>query len=429
MAAVENPKFEELCRLCATKTTMVLAINIFENEGTIRQISKKICTCLPIQVHETDELPKMICENCLYKLELFCDFRERSARTERLLVELYKELNTTRAENDQEQTCLVPIDHNELIMVQHHQLLNDDNLQSVSEIDLTHLGQREGMIVEHEIILTHHNVDMNSHSLDSIDLNNHDLTNQDLSNHSFKTQESIMVDSSAHSIQDPQFTEDNLNLMQQHQLLSDQFRLQHLHINMGDDNSGNDVQLTNNEKLLIYQMLFQIKHDLHQQNQKYNLPDKSEYEDPKLEDNNSHSVDSHLNNIQLHNSYSKEINPEMEQLKHEDSNSAHSLLVDEQLNNVSVSNSISDKQVYTLNIENSESLVYLNSNKDWFYCNICGKSYEQKSEFEVHYETHFYKCTICLAVFTNVDVLNSHRKEAHGACVDDPKVILIETSL
>lgn len=50
MAAVDNPKYEELCRLCATKTTMVLAINIFENEGTIRQISKKICTCLPVQV-------------------------------------------------------------------------------------------------------------------------------------------------------------------------------------------------------------------------------------------------------------------------------------------------------------------------------------------------------------------------------------------
>ncbi|KAJ8929273.1 hypothetical protein NQ314_018066 [Rhamnusium bicolor] len=225
MAAVENPKFEELCRLCAIKTTMDLAINIFENESTIRQISKKICTCLPIKVHETDDLPKMICKNCLYKLELFCDFRERSAQTERLLVDLYNELNKTRAENDQEQTCLVPIDHNELIMMQHNQLLNDDNLQNVSKIDLTHLDQREGMNVEHEIILTHHNVDMNSHSLDSID-----LTNQDLSKHSFKTEES-----SVHSNQDPQFREDNLNLMQQHQLMSDQFRLQHLHINMGDE--------------------------------------------------------------------------------------------------------------------------------------------------------------------------------------------------
>ncbi|KAJ8929271.1 hypothetical protein NQ314_018064 [Rhamnusium bicolor] len=173
-------------------------------------------------------------------------------------------------------------------------------------------------------------------------------------------------------------------------------------------------------------MIFQIKHDLHHQNQKCNLPDESEYEDPKLEENNSHPVDSHLNSIQLHNSYSKEINTEMEQLKHEDSNSAHSLLVDEQLNN-SVSNSISDKQVYTMNMENSESLVYLSSNKDCLYCNICGKSYEQKSKFEMHCETHF--CTVCLAVFTNVDVLNSHRKEAHAACVEDPKVILIENRL
>lgn len=51
LAGVETPKYEELCRLCATKTTMVLAIHIFENEGAIRQINNKIHSCLPIKVN------------------------------------------------------------------------------------------------------------------------------------------------------------------------------------------------------------------------------------------------------------------------------------------------------------------------------------------------------------------------------------------
>lgn len=50
MSTLENSKYEELCRLCATKTEMFLAINIFEDEGTIRQINKKIDSCLPVQV-------------------------------------------------------------------------------------------------------------------------------------------------------------------------------------------------------------------------------------------------------------------------------------------------------------------------------------------------------------------------------------------
>lgn len=184
----------------------------------------------------------MICENCLYKLELFCDFRERSARTERLLVELYKEIKSSRPHSEQ-QSCMVPIGHNDLIMVQQHQLLNEQNLQSVPEIDLSHLGHRESMIVEHEIILTHH-VDMNSHSLDSIDLNHHDLTNQDISNQSLQTQESVLVDNTTHNIQDTGFT-DSLNLIQQHQLLSDQFRLQQdIPVNMAsEENTTNNIQL------------------------------------------------------------------------------------------------------------------------------------------------------------------------------------------
>lgn len=50
LTTTETPKYDDLCRLCATKTTMVLSIHIFENEGTVRQIDNKIQNCLPIKV-------------------------------------------------------------------------------------------------------------------------------------------------------------------------------------------------------------------------------------------------------------------------------------------------------------------------------------------------------------------------------------------
>lgn len=50
MAATDTARYGDLCRLCASKTNIVLAVNIYGNEGAIRQIHKKIETCLPVQV-------------------------------------------------------------------------------------------------------------------------------------------------------------------------------------------------------------------------------------------------------------------------------------------------------------------------------------------------------------------------------------------
>lgn len=147
----------------------------------------------------------MICETCLYKLELFSDFRERSVRTEKLLIELYKQLSDC-IQNGQ-QPCLVPINGNEIIMVPQH-LLNN---QSVSDIELSSLSQSA-----QEIILA---PDIHSQSLESIVTSS--LSNPDFSNQTFSTQESVVVDSNSGSKFD-----ENLTLIQQHQLLTDQFRLQ-----------------------------------------------------------------------------------------------------------------------------------------------------------------------------------------------------------
>lgn len=103
----------------------------------------------------------MMCEQCVYKLELFYDFRERSVRTEALLIDLLKEeIDSARIQNEHQLVKISQsidmvgnIDHTDLIMVPHHQLLAQHGIQTVNELDLPHLEHRNSMIVEHEIIL------------------------------------------------------------------------------------------------------------------------------------------------------------------------------------------------------------------------------------------------------------------------------------
>lgn len=138
-----------------------------------------------LQVYETDVLPKMICENCLYKLELFTDFRERSARTETLLVNLLKEISGTKLSSSIGIIKVSPsnaalIDQNSMVMIQHHPLLGDHSIQNVADLDLSQLEQhhRDSILAQSEMILNHGNVDLGPHSLATLDLNHHDLTSQ-----------------------------------------------------------------------------------------------------------------------------------------------------------------------------------------------------------------------------------------------------------
>ena len=43
-----------------------------------------------LQVNSTDKLPKMVCEECVYKLDALFEFRERSMKTEYELNNLLK---------------------------------------------------------------------------------------------------------------------------------------------------------------------------------------------------------------------------------------------------------------------------------------------------------------------------------------------------
>ncbi|CAG9854479.1 unnamed protein product [Phyllotreta striolata] len=369
MSILQNSKYEELCRLCASKIEMFLAINIFEDEGTIRQ---KIDTCLPVQVHETDELPKMICETCLYKLELFSDFRERSVRTEKLLVELYKQLSTCIQTGQQ---CLVPLNGNEVIMVPQH-LLNNQN---VSDIELSSLSQNEGQ----EIIL---GPDIQSQSLESIVTNS--LGNPDFSNQTFNAQEQTSSSSKF---------EENLNLIHQHQLLADQFRLQQ------------DLQLEN----ATLPLLNDFKDISNQSNHRFDLQVKlAEHNMCRLEFEDGNKLLS-LNEV-AHK-------PDLETYRHDDSssnsNSMNSLPLEKRLDDIAPDASMDNKQMFDLNSTSNDSLLVLNATEDCFFCNVCSRNFEHKAAFDVHCLEHFHKCDGCKSLFISLDVLNAHRR----TCLADQK--------
>ncbi|XP_076239749.1 uncharacterized protein LOC143182575 [Calliopsis andreniformis] len=90
MAVVEE--FNYLCRLCATKTGILMGLPIFEAGDQMRNIDKKIAACLPVQVSLTDQLPKVVCEECAYKLDQLFDFREKCLHTEGMFMEMLKEI-------------------------------------------------------------------------------------------------------------------------------------------------------------------------------------------------------------------------------------------------------------------------------------------------------------------------------------------------
>lgn len=424
MAAVPadlvNSRFDELCRLCAAKTTNMLGINIFENEGALRQVNKKIQSCLPIHVFETDNLPKMVCESCLYKLELFWDFRDRSVKTQRLLFDLLKEL-TAVANRQNQQPISVVMDQNDLIMVQHHPLLNP--AISSGELDLSHLGHhpnnRDGdLIVEHEIILSHH------HALDAIDLNNHDLS-QDLSNHhSIHSQDSLMTvqtTAGTHSIVDgnSRFTvnEDNLNLMHQENFLSE-FRLhQELDQVQITGNSAIDLHLANNMKVPTTTYSHPSSHYQHNEDKQLQLdkPPTTTHEHTYTNSKYYLLEDQHLN-AEPHFSDEKysnlPMNPAEEPIVknesyEENSNaSTNSLLIADVKSSSHSRDSIPDTNA----VDNNKTAPLTES----FTCNLCKMDFDNKSSFEKHYKSHFFKCSICHALFTNYEALKSHYKGNHG---------------
>ncbi|XP_030766059.1 zinc finger protein 260-like [Sitophilus oryzae] len=371
---LQNSKFHELCRLCATKTELMLSMHIFEGDGPIRQLSKKIDNCLQIQVHQQDELPKIICENCLYKLEMFWDFKDKSFRTEQILVELYKQFKDTVHETSQspQEQCVVSIDSNGLIVqIPHHQILTD-SLQDVPNIDISQLGHREN--AENYAIILHSHHDLNAaHPLENLELNNHDLPGQDLSNQSIHSGQENLSVMPTHN--DQRFNEVNLSLMQQQLLNDSQFRIHQ------DFKFINHLSMAGPNNIYTDNM----KHMSQGQENDYSKDEdtldysnsKNIVVDSNLSDNSlGVEVDTHLNRIISYSSDSQ-----IDHLHQQDeSDSNTNILADQEVSNVLDSDAIDH---HHQDLDNLPA--------DFYSCNICGKSYANRAAWEVHCQSHLFK--------------------------------------
>ncbi|KAE8742032.1 hypothetical protein FOCC_FOCC012408 [Frankliniella occidentalis] len=76
-------KFYELCRLCLSCDGVKLSI--FDDEGIQRNFPHKIMSCLSIVVSEQDLLPPLVCQRCVYKLDVLHDFREGARKSDTIL--------------------------------------------------------------------------------------------------------------------------------------------------------------------------------------------------------------------------------------------------------------------------------------------------------------------------------------------------------
>ncbi|KAJ8674701.1 hypothetical protein QAD02_010487 [Eretmocerus hayati] len=79
----EDFNFSDLCRLCSLKSNQQM--HIFDKEGEQRQLLFKIRSCIPAVITKEDALPKNICQRCVYKLDMFYEFRVSCMTTDTVL--------------------------------------------------------------------------------------------------------------------------------------------------------------------------------------------------------------------------------------------------------------------------------------------------------------------------------------------------------
>lgn len=170
----------------------------------------------------------MICEHCLYKLELFFDFKERAVRTQTLLLEIYEDINSNKVQNEHHLEKIQSVDiggvnHSDFLTSQ--QILAEQAIHN--QLD-SHISQRSNVIVNPEMLLVHPSVGINAHHLDGLDHStlHHELTNPDISDHSLQDQETIVPDgtNSIQQMQNTHYNEAEMNILHQSsEILNEQY--------------------------------------------------------------------------------------------------------------------------------------------------------------------------------------------------------------
>ncbi|XP_026812108.1 zinc finger protein 436-like [Rhopalosiphum maidis] len=84
MSIYKKVDFYELCRLCMCVGGK--KHHLFKSrESNERQLQFKLKKCIPLQIKESDSLPKGICENCIAKMDELYEFIDQCVNTESML--------------------------------------------------------------------------------------------------------------------------------------------------------------------------------------------------------------------------------------------------------------------------------------------------------------------------------------------------------
>lgn len=144
---LSNSTFSYICRLCALKTSLP-AVDLFSHEGILRETKKKIEYCLRFIVDQHDSYPKVVCSDCVCKLDISYDFLVKSLESQQFLTELVHNevFNTIYVFKDdqQQQLCM------ELNELPGHDIHDLENLVDEAHIHHTDSNDINQIIQYHD---------------------------------------------------------------------------------------------------------------------------------------------------------------------------------------------------------------------------------------------------------------------------------------
>ncbi|XP_011141484.1 zinc finger protein 2-like [Harpegnathos saltator] len=399
MAVVEE--FDYLCRLCAAKTGILMGLPIFEAGNQMRNIDKKIAACLPVQVSLTDQLPKVVCEECAFKLDQLFDFREKCLHTEGMFMEMLKEIGKE-----------------EVVHIAEHDLASIEDIGTIQR-DLNNMQNNIENVQSHSAV-AHETAEPTIHTMqvmDEMDLAGGEqvVSQEEIGQQDAEIQVAAIdcLDGDTVRMVDEHIREVSNHQIAMH-LEGDMTVVGNLTV------SGHLSQLGINYVTSISpedQSQEQIVH--YCENVKYEtVPIKEEYLQNRLQERLA-TEEPHVleNNVPADNfASSQEEKDEMEKscMKQERShvNSVNSLPSTSQVNGVPCEIMVK----YTKRTKDAllkstlDSPTVDETGSHWYVCPFCNEAALETTNLAAHFEQHFCCCT-CGLYFTSVEVLNLHKEQ------------------
>ncbi|XP_011499854.1 PREDICTED: zinc finger protein 519-like [Ceratosolen solmsi marchali] len=387
MSVVEE--IDYLCRLCATKMGILMGLPIFEANEQMRNIDKKISACLPVQISMTDQLPKIICEECAFKLDEFFDFREKVLQTEGIFIQMLKSISKQEV-NSLDNVTINEIQGNmdrltdtineiQNSNVTRHNVQN--GIHAISVIDNMGLSERERVVTQEEMSREETDIQVTGFHLDGdtvrmVDEQMREVSNQEIAMH-LEGEMAVSVEN-----------------------LTVGAHLSQLDINyvasMASDSQG--------QKQIVHYC------------------DEVKFESVTPKELEGSLVNCEPTEIARRQSFpSSRVESDIDDACEEPLSvaeaSGHSFAlpstshVDASDNNdgIMVQFTKSTKSALLQGALNNPTIDETESN--WYICPFCNEAAAEPNSLAVHFEQHFCSCSNCELFFTSIDVLNLHSQD------------------